>query len=455
MAKLGGWDRRVLPLSAAAVGLVLGVFAEWQAARGGIWSTTMVVVDSVGGAVTLLAGVVVWLSRPESRVGPMIVLIGLAWFPGALGYSRNQDYVDFVGFPLAGWQDVVLVGLILLFPLGRLGSRWALVALAGVALSHLVVSLARLLLRVPVDLSSCFCVSNRILPVTNPEVYNHVDRVASVAEASFAIAALLIVLVRWRHATGPARRTFGWIALAGVVAAALVFYNRLHTRLFSDFLQSTPTMQIVMDLARVSIPLAAAIVLLRGRWARARVAELVVGFSEQGLIAPRESLRRALADPTVQLLRWSPDEESYKDEEGRPVALPRNATILQAGGVRLGALIHDPALREEPELLSAVVAAARLALDNERLADEVRAQLEEVSASRRRLLEVADEERRRLERDLHDGAQQYLLALRLEAQRARIRADALGDQELGQRLLDLSAHAETALEQLRTLARGI
>lgn len=455
MLKREGWDRRVLPLSVAAVGLVLGAFAEWQAARGGIWSTTMVAVDSAGGAVTLLAGVVVWLSRPESRVGPVITLMGLTWFPGALGYSRNQDYVDFVGFPLAGWEDVVLVALILLFPLGRLGSRLAVVALAGTALSHLLVSLARLLLRVPVDLSSCFCVSNRILPVTNPEVYNSVDRAASVAEASFAIAALLIVLVRWRSATGPARRTFGWIAVAGVLAAALIFYNRLHTRLFSDFLQSTPTMQIVMDLVRVSIPLAAAVVLLRGRWARARVAELVVGFSEHGLIAPRESLRRALADPTVQLLRWSPVEETYTDEEGRPVTLPQGATVLEAGGTRLGALIHDPALHEEPELLTAVAAAARLALHNERLADEVRAQLQEVSASRRRLLEVADAERRRLEHDLHDGAQQYLLAVRLEAHRAHRRADRLGDQELTQRLLDLTAHAETALEQLRRLARGI
>jgi signal transduction histidine kinase len=173
------------------------------------------------------------------------------------------------------------------------------------------------------------------------------------------------------------------------------------------------------------------------------------------LIAPRESLRRALADPTVQLLRWSPAEERFNDEEGRPVAVPEGATVLEAGGVRLGALIHDPALREEPELLTAVAAAARLALHNERLADEVRARLQEVRASRRRLLEVADAERRRLERDLHDGAQQYLLAVRLEAQRAHRRADALGDQVLKDRLLDLTAHAETALEQLRRLARGI
>src|SRR5207237_2346146 len=127
------------------------------------------------------------------------------------------------------------------------------------------------------------------------------------------------------------------------------------------------------------------------------------------------------------------------------------ATRLESDGTRLGALVHDPALREEPELLTAVVAAARLALHNERLTEEVRAQLEEVRASRRRLLEVADAERRRLERDLHDGAQQYLLALNMQAQRARRRAEALGDHQLAAQLLDLAEYAATSLDQLREL----
>src|SRR5262249_38386279 len=167
------------------------------------------------------------------------------------------------------------------------------------------------------DPSSCFCVPNRILPITNPAIYDSVDRVASVVEASFAGAALAIVVVRWRRATGPARRTLGWVALAAAAAAALIFYNRLHTRLFSDFLQSTPTMQVVMDLTRIAIPLAAAFVLLRARRSRARVADLVVGLSDQGLLEPHEHFRQALSDPSVQLLRWSPADGGYVDEAGR------------------------------------------------------------------------------------------------------------------------------------------
>jgi signal transduction histidine kinase len=414
MLGLRGRTGHAIPLITAAVGLLLVAFAEWEAAHGQIWSTTLVIVDSTGAGTTIVAGTVLWLMRPDSRLGPLIAVIGIAWFPGALSYSQNQDYVDLVGFPLAGWSDVALVALVLLFPSGRLGSRLAALVLSGTVFSHLILSLGRLLLRVPVDPSSCFCVPNRILPVTNPAIYNTVDRVASVAEASFALISLVIVVGRWRRSSGPARRTFGLVAIAGSVAAALIFYNRLHTRLFSDFLQSTPTLQVIMDLVRIAVPLAATAVLLRGRWSRARVADLVVGLSSNGPRVPSDRLSLALSDPSVQLLRWAPAEQTYVNEDGQPVISPQGATVLEANGIRLGALIHDPALRE-----------------------------------------VAEAERTRLERDLHDGAQQHLLALNLHARRAQRRAQALGDEQLSRQLLELSGEVETALDELRALARGI
>jgi signal transduction histidine kinase len=298
-------------------------------------------------------------------------------------------------------------------------------------------------------------VPNRILPISDPSVYDTVDRIASVSEALFALAALVIVVARWRRASGPARRTLGWVAAAGAVAAAIIAYNRLNTRLLGDFLQSTPTMQIVLNLARMSIPIAAAAVLVRGRRARGRVADLVVDVSAHGLLDSRAQLSRALADPSVQLLRYRPQDGTYRDDQDTAVTPPEGATPLEADGVQLGLLVHDPALREEPELLGSVVAAARLALHNERLTDEVRAQLEHVRESRRRLVEVADEERRRLERDLHDGAQQYLTALNLQAGAAAHRAERLGDDELSAQLRQLAEHASSALNELRSLARGI
>ena len=451
-------ERRLLPLAVAAFGLVIGALAEIAAARG-LYSTTEVVIDAACGVTTLLAGVVVWWTRPESRLGPLITVIGVASFPADFSYGTNQALVDIVGFPLQGWNDVGLVALILLFPTGRLGSRAAALVLAGVVVSHLGLSLSRLLLRPPLDLSSCFCVPNRFLPITDPAVYDTADRVFSIAEACFAIAALGLVVARWRTASGPARRTLGWLAAAGAAVAAIVTFNRLRTRIDAEWLNTGPTGRMIISVVGLSIPVAIAVVLVRGRRARVRVADLVVGLSRDGLADPRAGLRKALADPSVQLLRWSPEREQYVDDEDGSVVLPdddaRAATVLDADGRHLGALVHDRALLEEPELLTSVAAAARLALHNEQLADEVRSQLEQVQASRRRLVEVADAERRRLERDLHDGAQQYLLAVRMQAQLAQRRAEAARDPELARELAIVTEHATTALEQLRSLARGI
>lgn len=453
-----GSDRRVFPFAVAGFGLVIGVLGEITAARG-IYSTTEVVVDSVYGVTTLLAGLAVWLRRPDSRLGPLITVMGVMSFPAEFSYGRDQALVDLVGFPLQGWNDVGLVALILLFPTGRLSSRPAAWVLGGVVVSHLGLSLSRLLLRPPLDPSTCFCVPNRFLPVTDPAAYDAADRVFSIAEAGFAIAALVLVVMRWRDASGPARRTLGWLAAAGAATAAILSFNRLHTRLGAEWIHTGPTVRMVIDVVSMLIPLAVAVVLVRGRRARVRVADLVVGLSQEGSADPRAELRKALADPSVQLVRWSEQQGSYVDDHGGLVRLPdgdeRAATVLDAGDTRLGALIHDPALLEERELLTSVAAAARMALHNERLADEVRLQLEQVQASRRRLVEVAEAERHRLERDLHDGAQQHLLALTMNARRAQRRAEGDGDPELARQLATLSDQATTALEQIRALAHGI
>ena len=129
--------------------------------------------------------------------------------------------------------------------------------------------------------------------------------------------------------------------------------------------------------------------------------------------------------------------------------------MLERDGVLLGALVHDAALREEPELLEAVAAAARLALHNERLAGEVRAQLDEVHASRQRIVAAGDAERRRLERDLHDGAQQQLIALALRLRTLERRAGSSGNVALADELEALATELDAAMAGIRELARGI
>ena len=173
----------------------------------------------------------------------------------------------------------------------------------------------------------------------------------------------------------------------------------------------------------------------------------------------RDALARTLGDPTLELALWLPERRSYVDASGRPFELPapeadRAVTVLGPTDAPVAALIHDPVLLERRRLLHAAGAAARLALENERLQAELRAQLAELRASRKRIVSAGDEERRRLERDLHDGAQQRLLSLGLALQLARgkLGADANGAGEL---LTEADGELRAALDELRELARGI
>jgi signal transduction histidine kinase len=172
----------------------------------------------------------------------------------------------------------------------------------------------------------------------------------------------------------------------------------------------------------------------------------------------RDSLARVLRDPSLELAYWVPETDGYVGIDGRHVepsaAHGRTVTVLERHGQRIAALVHDPALAEDPALLGAVSTAAGLALENERLLADLRAQLEALRESRVRIVEAGDTERRRLERNLHDGAQQRLvsLALALGLAESKVEPDPQGAVQL------LGAAREElmqALEELRELARGI
>jgi signal transduction histidine kinase len=194
------------------------------------------------------------------------------------------------------------------------------------------------------------------------------------------------------------------------------------------------------------------------RWA---VADLVVELSDT---PPPERLRDALAsalnDKTLDVAYWSDEAAGYVDGRGVVVApdaevAGRAVTLLERDGRPLAAILHDPALAEDPGLVAAVGAAVRLAVDNERLAAEVRSQLAEVQASRARIVEASDAERRRVERNLHDGAQQRLVALSLALRRAKAELPSDAGPELTATLETAADQLKSALAELRELARGI
>jgi len=144
----------------------------------------------------------------------------------------------------------------------------------------------------------------------------------------------------------------------------------------------------------------------------------------EGRQAPEEIgpvLAEALGDPHAGVLFWLPETEAYADASGEIAAeLPsdeRARMEITREGIRTAVLLHDPVLLERRDLLNAVIAAARLSIEMARLRVELRLQLAEVEASRTRIVEAGYEERRRLERDLHDGAQQRLVSLGVQVRR--------------------------------------
>ena len=171
----------------------------------------------------------------------------------------------------------------------------------------------------------------------------------------------------------------------------------------------------------------------------------------------REALAERLGDRTLTIAYWLPERRQFVDERGHSVVLPgpgstKAWTAVEHQGNRVAAIIHDAELHARPELVEAAAAGAVLALDNERLKADLNARLHELRASRRRIVEATVQARRRLERDLHDGAQQRLVSLSLELQMLR---GQISEQSTVELLDGTIATLREAQTELRELARGI
>ena len=209
----------------------------------------------------------------------------------------------------------------------------------------------------------------------------------------------------------------------------------------------------------LAVPAAIVTIALLGtvRWVSRAVTRALLTRPSTAEGPIREMLAESLGDRTVSVAYWLPDRNVFVDESGRQVTLPepgsgRAWTAVDRDGRRVAAIVHDEELDTSPELVQAAAAAAALALDNERLKADLRARVEELRVSRVRIVEAADAARRRIERDLHDGAQQRLvsLALDLRVLRARLR-----DTDAAPLIDDVADKLAVALAELRDLARGI
>jgi signal transduction histidine kinase len=199
--------------------------------------------------------------------------------------------------------------------------------------------------------------------------------------------------------------------------------------------------------------------LLRSRLARSGLADLFRELGSLRGVRLEAGLAKVLGDPALVLAYRVPGERMYMDGGGRAVALPaaggdRAAAPVERDGSELAMLVYDASLEDDPELVAAVAAAAAIALDDARLQAESEDRLAELRASRERIVAAGDAERRRLERNLHDGAQQRLVfvALQLRMIQTRLETDPAAAKGL---VTSAGEELSRALEELRELARGI
>jgi signal transduction histidine kinase len=427
-------------------------------------------------------GMYAWARRPESRFGLQMSLVGLAWFAGSLTAS-NDDVLFTIGILFGSLYAAIVVHALLGFPTGRLPTRVERTFVAAVYALTLLGPLALLLVTNTIDDD---VPSNVLLVVDDPGVADVADAILRSGMFAAAVVATVLLVLRWQRATTPQRRLLApvlWCGAATTTGLALSLASQL-LKLPDDVLNVT---DVVGLLIFASVPIAFLTGIARSNLSRGQsVGSLVArlgggpsGRTGRGPVSLRDALASALRDRSLQIAYWMPAggpaatadlatipqagkpvaPGRYVDATGEPVALPeagsgRSFTEVEHDGRRVAAIVHDASLDEEPELVQAAGAAAALALENERLDAELRVQIAEVRASRTRLLEVVTRERRRIERDLHDGAQQRLVALALTLGIAENQVERDPAQAMAL-IREARDEARLALEELRELARGI
>lgn len=420
---------------------------------------TFLVSDAVPGLVMIAAGLLIWALRPRNRCWWLLVAAGFAWYVGDFEHSMNIDVAQ-TAFAFGRWYGLFLGWALLAFPSGRLQHRHARVLVAALGALLSIRSLSRLFLHVPPDVAG-YGTKNRFLPITDDRWWRMVDDAFAWSYSVTMVLVLASVTYRWIRSSTPGRRMLSPALVAATLLTAAVGYEYVVG--WNAEVPQTTGLRIfyVVWWAYAAVALALTGGLLRLRQTRSAVVDLV---AELGHDAPPaelgDALVRALGDASLTLLPWSAALGSYVDDSGRPVELPgdepnRAVTRIERRGQPVAVLIHDVALLEDPGLVNAVVAAVRLTIDNQKLQAEIEAQLAEVAASRSRIVAAGDAERSRIERDLHDGAQQRLVAIALALRLAETRLN--GDASpavravLSQAVDDLGV----AIDELRDLARGI
>lgn len=421
-----------------AVTILLLAFRLWYFVRLGDWLWLMLITATAQFTV-IVAGVIATRRRPDSRVG----LILLAWGFFVVLYGpggAESGALLVIESSLYPWYWMLLAHALLTYPDGRTHSRAERIFLVVGYLWPLWWFTGWLFAQ-PAWLVNCpaaGCPENPFLITANkPFVYLWFDLNNGLA-IGIGLWFLTLVVLRRRAMAAPQRRSaapalwaIGALLFAYLMQAALPLFHITNSDLWA-------VTGWTRRLAAFLVPIGLLIALVNTKLARADVAALLVRLRQADVGELQASLAKLLRDPTLRIAHQAtPDDHN-------------EVTDLGDGYV----LVHHRSARtEDPELFEAGVAAARMTIDNARLNRQVQAQLAEVSASRERLVQAADAERKRVERDLHDGAQQQLIGVGISLQTARLE---MPDSHPAAAILDdATGQLRQSIDELRSLARGL
>jgi signal transduction histidine kinase len=400
-------------------GVALGLTAEWVGFGWG--DPRRWVLDLAVGWILIGCGLVAWDRRPESRAGLLMAATGFTWFVGNFS-DVGVAAVAWVAGHLVYLHRGPLVQLVLTYPSGRPSSR---LAQAAVAVGYAAAV---------------------ITPIWRSEV------------ATILLAALLLgVGARdYVRAVGRARRARR-AALQAVAGLSVVLVGTAAARLLLPAGEVSGPSLLTYEATLCVLAGWLLAGLLLAPWDRAAVTDLVVELGEARTGTLRGALSRALGDPSLEIGFWLPDTGAFVDAEGRMLQLPdpgsgRSVTVVQREGQPVAVLVHDPAVLADPGLVEAVASAAQLAASHARLQAEVQARVVELQASRRRILAARDDERRRLEHRLHEGAERRLGELADTLRRSRRSASG---QRTREQITRAEAQLAPTLDELRRLAHGL
>jgi signal transduction histidine kinase len=411
-------------IAAWSAGLVLGLGAEWLARSG--QSLAAAVADLVVGWTLIACGLIATARRVQGRVGILLTLAGFAWFLGTHSGSRFGP-VATVGTALVFLHRGPLLHAIIGYPSGRPSDRLSLAVAVACYVYAAAVPLAR----------------NDVVTIV------------------VAVAVLAVTVRGWTLAAGPERRARMTAVFAAVALAASLAAGSLRRLVGTG---PDPGHEAVLwsyEVVLVLIALGFVVDLLRGPQGHAAVTKLVVdlgGDAEAGTLRPR--LAHALGDRSLVIAYWLPELSGYVDERGKPVDLPeagsgRAVTVVEQDGEPYAVLVHDVAVLNAPGLVNSVAGAARIALSNVRLRADVQRQVAELDASRRRILEASDAQRRRFQQQLQASAGQHLGTAEELLDLAAREAAVCPDRSAADALAAIRGELEETRAELRELAAGI